>query len=247
MLGTFVAIECRATDRATAERAIEAGFAAVRCVDERMHPTRVGSDLVAIHAAPADGAVSVHSWTRDVLELSLRLHASSGGCFDPCLPEKPGSIRDVDLSRPGCVVCAVPVAIDLGGIAKGFAVDRAIDALRETGCSAGLVNAGGDMRVYGGEGSPVWVRTHARTQSIRLADQACAVSDPAQFGRPAEHRGYYSRVARSFDLTAAQPAVVVAPTAAVADALTKCVLLLRGGSGQRTLDKLLADLGAASL
>jgi len=246
MLGTFVAIECQAADRAMAERAIEAGFAAVRCVDEWMHPTRTGSDLAVICAAPLDRSVPVHPWTWDVLELSQRVHASSGGCFDPCLAERSGSISDVDLSQPGRVVCTAPVSIDLGGIAKGFAVDRAIDALCAAGCNTGLVNAGGDMRVFGANDSPVWVRTHGGDRPIRLANQACAVSDPARSERPAEHRGYYSRVAVPFDLTAMQAAAVVAPTTAVADALTKCVLLLRPGRA-RTLEKLLADFGATSL
>src|SRR5262245_42170442 len=122
MLGTFVAIECRAHDNQTAEEAMAAAFDALRCVEERMHPTRPGSDLAAINAAQIGSAVSVHAWTAQVLALSRRVHALSAGLFDPCLPIMPGHIDDIDLSRPDVAVCTAPVAIDLGGIAKGFAV-----------------------------------------------------------------------------------------------------------------------------
>jgi thiamine biosynthesis lipoprotein len=246
MLGTFVAIECRAADQATAERAIEAGFDAVRRVDERMHPTRLGSDLAQVHAAPAGHPVSVHPWTWQVLALSKRVHELSEGFFDPCLPALPGRFDDVHLLACDMVVRAAPVAIDLGGIAKGYAVDRAIDALQEIGCGAGLVNAGGDMRVFGAD-MCVWVRTHSGARSITLVNQACAVSDAVQPNRPAEHRGYYSRVGVSPDLAVAQPAIVLAPTAALADALTKCVLLLSAAHRQRALGELLATFGATSL
>jgi thiamine biosynthesis lipoprotein len=246
MMGTFVAIECQAVDTQTAERAIAAAFAEVRCVEERMHPTRPGSDLAAIRSAQVGSPVSIHPWTGQVLALSQNVHMLSEGFFDPCLPDLPGHILDIDATVPDVVVCAAPVAIDLGGIAKGFAVDRAIDALRDAGCNAGLVNAGGDMRVFGPNVS-VWVRTQSRTGSITLANQACAVSDTAQPNRPAEHRGYYSRVTGLLDVTVAQRAIVIASTAALADALTKCVLLLRAAQRHRALDELLTKVGATSL
>jgi FAD:protein FMN transferase len=119
------------------------------------------------------------------------------------------------------------VALDLGGIAKGFAADRAIEQLMTAGCRGGEVNAGGDMRVFGGRTTPVWLRTNRGIRCITLRDQACALSDPLARDQPSEHRGYYNRVApvESGELNAA--ATVVASTAATADALTKCVLLCR--------------------
>lgn len=247
-LGTYVAIECRAADQAAAERAIDAAFVAIACVEERMHPTRAGSDLAILRAAAVGHAVSLHPWTWEVLEVSQRLNELSGGVFDPCLPERSGRISDIRLRQVSLAVCTAPVAIDLGGIAKGFAVDRAIDALRASGCSAGLVNAGGDLRVYGSDAVDVWLRTRSGDRLITLNNQACAVSDVGQTERPAEHRGYYSRIVNSrVELVAANPAIVLAPTAALADALTKCVLLLSAAHRQRALGELLANLGATSL
>jgi len=52
------------------------------------------------------------------------------------------------------VIPHAPVHIDLGGIAKGYAVDRALMALRTAGCRGALVNAGGDLAVFGNRKHP---------------------------------------------------------------------------------------------
>jgi thiamine biosynthesis lipoprotein len=53
---------------------------------------------------------------------------------------------------------AAPLTLDLGGIAKGYAVDRAMAVLRRAGVRRGVVNAGGDLRVFGDAAVPVQVR-----------------------------------------------------------------------------------------
>jgi len=248
-LGTFVAIHCRAADLATAERALESAFAAIETVATRMHPTHHGSDLSAIRLSPVGYRLEVHPWTWEVLELSKRLNALSLGCFDPCLPAAVGCISDVDLPAPGVVVRRASVSIDLGGIAKGYAVDRAIAALQAGGCSEGGVNAGGDLRVFGSSEQTVWVRIRAGASPITLRDCACAVSDPVGSTRPSEHRGYYRRAhsGATARWMRDQPAIVVASTAAVADALTKCVLLHDGLMSPRGLAKLLREFDATSI
>ena len=248
-LGSFVSIHCRATDLVTAERALESAFAAIDTVAQRMHPTRDGSDLLAIRHTRAGHSLQVHPWTWDVLELSKRLNDLSDGCFDPCLPAAIGRISDVDLPAPGLVVRRKSVSIDLGGIAKGYAVDRAIAALQDGGCSEGDVNAGGDLRVFGPSEHTVWIRLRAGASPIALRDHACAVSDPAGSSRPAEHRGYYRRANSGATVPwhGARAAIVLASTAAVADALTKCVLLDDGSMSPRGLEGLLREFNAASI
>jgi FAD:protein FMN transferase len=121
-------------------------------------------------------------------------------------------------------VCRAPVALDLGGIAKGYAVDRAVDSLVAHGCSAGIVNAGGDLRAFGTHREKLLLRCPDGSFSpLEFADAALAVSDLDTEGRPSEHQGYYVRG------KAASPhfrhAAVLANDAATADALVKCVLL----------------------
>jgi FAD:protein FMN transferase len=223
-LGTFVSVCAAADAGGTLERSVAAAFDCFAVVQRLMHPTS-GLDLVAIHAAQLGSPVRVHRWTWDVLSLSAEVNDISEGRFDPCLPERDGCMSDIDLPEPEVVVLRRQIALDLGGIAKGFAVDRAVERLISSGCIAGEVNAGGDVRVFGSQPTPFWLRTHDAMRRIALRDRACAVSDPLARDRPREHRGYYSRVAPNGEVNFRSAATVVAPTAAIADALTKCVLL----------------------
>jgi thiamine biosynthesis lipoprotein len=117
------------------------------------------------------------------------------------------------------------VKIDLGGIAKGFAVDLAVEAMRNAGCSSVLVNAGGDLRASGERSFAISCRlASGQIREMILQDCALAVSHRASDASPAEHQGYYLRVG-SAECTPAACAAILAPTAALADALTKCALL----------------------
>src|SRR5262245_54835583 len=241
-MGTFVAAEAQTESEAMGVAGIEAAFAAIGRVESRMHPLRAGSDLSAIRAAAVGEAVPIDHWTWEVLVLAQRITKVSEGLFDPCPPcDRPGRIADLELDRPGLAVLRAAICIDLGGIAKGFAVDRAIEAMIACGCKAGIVNAGGDLRVFG-PARRVLVRTeHGPARIHELDNEALAVSDPAATSRPPEHLGYYRRDYLSSQLLRA--AAVVAPSAAVADALTKCVLL--AGSSLRPV--VLTEFGARSV
>lgn len=224
-LGTFIAVEAEAPDEVSAAQAIAAAFAAVSKVERLMHPTGAESDLARISACPKGKRVKIDVWTGQVLELCQRLHHSSGGIFDPCVPEAGGRLPDVDLWNDHELSVRRPVRIDLGGIAKGFAVDRAIDALRGAGCASGLVNAGGDLAVFGARSHRIVCR--ARRDGwpdgvFDLRNAALATSSVADESRPPEHRGHY----HGRHGTPAGPCTVAvtAGSAAVADGLTKCLL-----------------------
>jgi thiamine biosynthesis lipoprotein len=172
-----------------------------------------------LHDAVVGTPVAVDAWTFDCAALSLELARASSGAFDPVLPSSGGSAGHVEVIGDGALLRHAPVIVDLGGVAKGFAVDRAIDALRAFGCSSGVVNAGGDVRVFG-RATMVWVRGPSACRQVEMADEALAVTDFDVADRPAEHRGYYlhgrPRAVRGM-------AAVRAQSAAVADALTKIV------------------------
>jgi thiamine biosynthesis lipoprotein len=238
-LGTWVAIEAIADSAAIASHALEAAFAAVSEVGRRMHPSGEASDLTRICSAPLGVRVALHASTWEVLRLAQRVHIHSDAVFDPTLPVRPGRLTDLELSPESApdapwALCRAPIALDLGGIAKGYAVDRAVAALIAAGCAAGLVNAGGDLRVFGALRDTFLLR-HAdgSCEPLVLDSVALAVSDADARRRPPEHRGYYRR-SGARRLTC-RYAAVLAPTAALADALTKCVLLAPTECAQRTL------------
>ncbi len=220
-LGSWIAIRCEAADAAAARRALEAGYASVERVDATLHPTRAGSDLAAIRIAAVGEPVAIDPWTRAIVALSQRLHRMTAGAFDPCPPIERGRIVDLELRSEGAVKRS-PLVVDLGGIAKGFAVDRAVDAMRANGARSGLVNAGGDVRAFGGSEFVVWIVAKRGARPIRLVERACAVSDPLAIGRPSEHLGYYRLGATASGVGSA--VAITAPSAALADALTTCAV-----------------------
>jgi FAD:protein FMN transferase len=265
-LGTLIAIEASSHSPANTQAAIESAFAAILDVDWRMHPRSARGELARSNDAPLGVPVTVHPSIGELLQLARRLGLLTDGVFDPCLPHRPGRLQDIEIDRDGRVVCHAPVALDFGGFAKGYAVDRAIDALLAHGCTAGLVNAGGDLRVFGAHAEPVLLRRpDGELTPVALNDGALAVSDVDSQRRPAEHQGYYNRVstadransaghgdtAATFEADArvtpdamiTRFAAVIAPEACIADALVKCVLLCSKNAAERVL----RDFGATRI
>ena len=244
-MGTWVAIEAAAESEATAACAIEAAFAAVSQVERRMHPEREGSDIARINSAPLHVQTPIHASTWEVLRLAQRLNELTDGVFDPCLPLRPGRLTDLGLSDPSPESepwgeRRAPLALDLGGIAKGYAIDCAIAALRAAGCSAGAVNAGGDLRLFGARRETILLRYRDHGyQPLVLQDVALAMSDLDEPRRPPGHRGYYVRTGGAGGAGAwRRYAAVLAPDAMIADALTKCVLLCSEERASRTVAEL---------
>jgi thiamine biosynthesis lipoprotein len=222
MLGTLCVIEASAPSEVL-QQALASGFGELTRVAQLMHPTREGSDLPRL-ATRTEQLLQVDAMTWEVLTLAWRFYELSQGCFDPCLPSAEGRLSDVELLADNKIICHRPVAIDLGGIAKGYAVDRAVAALRNAGCESGMVNAGGDLRVFGARQQHILLALAATERTALVVhDKALAVSDAVAVNHPPEHQGYYLRNGHAPLLH--QQAAVLASTAAVADALTKCALL----------------------
>jgi FAD:protein FMN transferase len=234
-MGTLVAIEAEAATSQEALAGIESAFAIFADVEKLMHPTRAGGDLLAIRQGVLGLPVAIHAWTWEVLALSNRLNRLSNGAFDPCLPSAAGRLGDLEFLGPHSVIAHRPLHIDLGGIAKGYAVDRALTALRAAGCHGGMVNAGGDLAVFGDRSHRVVIRRQGTGDCIvELKNTALATSDICAAARPAEHRGYYRGTDRREIRSGS--AAVSAADAAIADALTKCWLAGHDESSQALLE-----------
>lgn len=168
LLGTTVAVRVGGLAEVEAHAAIDAAFAEVARVHVLMSFHEAASELTRLNRKAADGPVAVDRLTFETIEKALSLAELSDGAFDPTvgaavvraggLPEPAGapladpeaSWRDVRLhADAGAVSFARPLRLDLCGIAKGFAVDRAVAALQAAGAAEGVVNAGGDLRVFG--------------------------------------------------------------------------------------------------
>ena len=159
------------------------------------------------------------------------------------------SYRDVEL-LDGCRIrFRRALWIDLGGIAKGFAVDRAVQVLRAHDVAAASVNAGGDLRVFGDLASPVQVRLpgspHITAPLMNLRDSAIATSatylDPTS-GEPGTALTALVDPRTGACCSTGFSVSVYAPDCITADALTKVVAV-----SQDPHHPVLAKLGASAL
>jgi thiamine biosynthesis lipoprotein ApbE len=84
-MGTIVAISAEADTAQRALSGIESAFEVIAQVERLMHPTRPGSDLLAIRQGTLGLPLAVHPWTWEVLAQARRLNHRSKGAFDPWL------------------------------------------------------------------------------------------------------------------------------------------------------------------
>jgi thiamine biosynthesis lipoprotein len=170
MLGTLVEV---GLDDGTA---FDAAFDAVARVQRCMSRFDATSDIGRFNALPAGAGIEVDAWTAEVLAAAQSLHDDSRGVFDISLGSEPGGWS---LHGRRLVKRHPAVRLDLGGIAKGDALDRAVGALQAAGATRGWVNAGGDLRVFGDLSLPLRLRDEARggvREFGRLSDGAFATS-----------------------------------------------------------------------
>jgi len=219
-LGTLVSIDLVVEqDSFDSDRAFARAFAAIARVHESMSAQRPASDVARFNAACRGALVTCDPWTVRVLRIASTLRAASAGLFDVTLGT--GAIyRIVD---PRSVLKLEGKGrLELGGIAKGYAVDRAVAALRAAGVRRGLVNAGGDLRAFGKGAWPVALRGAAG--GFALERGSIATSQYLQ-GRSPHHDDALIAPAAAAVHRTDRTITVAAPRCALADAMTKVVAL----------------------
>jgi thiamine biosynthesis lipoprotein len=240
-LGTFVEI----TVPEKHEQAAEQAFAAIAHVHNRMSFHESSSDLARLRAAIPGKPVKVDRETVAVLRMASELHLATGGLFDVAvgrtlvrnnfLPREgvihlnrfAGTTADIEILDDDHVCCHRRVLIDLGGIAKGHAVDLAVHALLSCGVPKGLVNAGGDLRAFGEHDWPVGLRDADGEVRFMIPARDCAVATSSNLTTRRRANGaiHSPHIGHARDSILVDHRVtIVAETCIVADALTKIAL-----------------------
>ncbi|AQT70323.1 Thiamine biosynthesis lipoprotein ApbE precursor [Anaerohalosphaera lusitana] len=178
VMGTFAQVVAVAEDGAVAKEAVEAGWDALVRVDELMSGYKEDSDVSRINREAGDGPVKVDEAVVEVIEEAVRYSEMTDGAFDVTVgpeielwreAEKKGEVPndeeiatvrervgyeklEVDEEANTVEFAVEGMRIDLGGIAKGYGIDAAVEAMKEAGAVGGMVDVGGDIRVFGVRG-----------------------------------------------------------------------------------------------
>ena len=236
-------------------------------------PGEPESDIVRINKAAGKHAVKVSPETLDVIQQSLEMSRRSDGAFDITFAAMKGLWKfdeDMDKSVPPADEIArrrklinwrdvlidekagtvklrrAGMRIGLGGIAKGYAVDRCAAVLRGAGLQNFMVQAGGDLYVAGKKGNANWVvgvrdpRGGPRDIIARMPIQDHAFSTAGDYERGfvLNGRRYHHIIdpKTGYPATASREVTVFAPTAFLADALDDSVFILGPQKGMALID-----------
>lgn len=276
LMDTWVRVVAYGEHRGEVSRAVGAAFERMEELVRRLSRFDPTSDVSRLNGAPAGTAVPVGEDTWRVLEVARAAFERTGGVFDVTVGPLMGLWRRAAergrppteeelaeaLARVGFdkvqllpqgrkVVLTKPgMSIDLGGVAKGYIVDEAVEVLRRLGTKSALVDAGGDIRVLGrrGDGQP-W-RTAVRNPAtedglpfpavLAVADRAVVTS--GNYARYVEIAG--RRYTHIIDPRTGRPetevasATVIGPDAASADALATALTVLGPRRGVQLIDSL---------
>jgi thiamine biosynthesis lipoprotein len=181
IMGTRITVELWADDRDKAEHAIDALLDEMRHIDDTMSTYKPTSEVSRVNAKAAEGPMRISKELFDLLVTAQQYSQITEGAFDityasvgymydfrkrvhpddaqiaKALPAVnyrhvllDSKNQTVRFSQPG-------VRIDLGGIAKGYSVDRGIDVLKSFGFTRAYVAAGGDSRIIGDRFGKPWM------------------------------------------------------------------------------------------
>jgi len=271
IMGTSVRVELWSDDRVAGELAAAAVMAEMHRIDHTMSPFKPESELSRINREAADQAVPISQSMYDIIARSIDFSKLSGGAFDITFASvghlydyrrriKPtdeelecaraaigyrnlmldAQARTVRFARPG-------VRIDLGGFAKGLAVDNGAAILRCRGVTSAIVTAGGDSRILGDRRGRPWtigIRDPRRPGEVVavLPLQNVALSTSGDYERFFEMDGvrchHVIDPATGKSPSSVRSVTILAEDGLTSEGLTKSVFVLGVEKGMRLVESL---------
>jgi thiamine biosynthesis lipoprotein len=269
IMGTRVSVELWDDASGRAADCAQRVFDEMRRIDALMSPYRNDSEIAAINRDAAIEAVAISPELYALIERSLEFSRLSDGAFDISFASvgyrydyRRGTRPDDDSIRHmidnidyrqirlenGRIRFGKPgMRIDLGGIAKGHAVDRSIELLRKCGIDHALVSAGGDSRLLGDRNGRPWMIgiRHPRREdavALRLPLENSAISTSGDYERffisngERVHHIINPRTGKSAGKS--WSSTVIGPDATTTDALSTTLFILGAERGMKLIDQL---------
>jgi thiamine biosynthesis lipoprotein len=260
IMGTRITVELWADDKDKGEQAIDALLDEMRHVDESMSTYKPTSEVSQVNARAADGPMHISKELFDLLVTAKEYSVITDGAFDITYASV-GYLYDfrkhvrpdeaqIDKALPAVNFRHVlldpkqqtvqfsqkGVRIDLGGIAKGYSVDRGIDVLKSRGFTRLYVSAGGDSRIVGDRFGKPWmvgIRDPRKGEGevitrIPLVDAAISTSgDYERFFEEAGVRYHHIIDPRTgHSASKVRSATIIGPYAMRTDGLSKTAFVL---------------------
>jgi FAD:protein FMN transferase len=181
IMGTRITVELWSDDKAKADKAIDALLDEMRHIDDSMSTYKPTSEVSQVNAKAADGPMRISKELFDLLTTAKEYSVITDGAFDityasvgymydfrkhirpdeaqidKALPAVNYRHVLLDAKNQTVQFSQKGVRIDLGGIAKGYSVDRGIDVLKSFGITRAYVSAGGDSRIIGDRFGKPWI------------------------------------------------------------------------------------------
>jgi len=278
-MGTYANVTLVTTDSSAGARAAELAQARFVWVDSLMSNWTTTSEVARVNREAAGHAVTLHPEVARVVETALRLGRESDGAFDITVeplvrlwgflggPKRVPTETEIRaaFARVGVQHLTYDAAsrtmrfegpgvrIDLGGIAKGYAVDQAAAALRDAGVKDALVDLSGNMFALGSPATSPWWRVGIRDPLDRMPYFARLHLSEVAVSTSGKYEQFVAQDGRTYghimDPRTGRPAegliavTVVAPSAMDADAWSTSLFVL-GPAAARAKAKARPDIDA---
>jgi FAD:protein FMN transferase len=274
-MGSLVALTAWTEDEPLAHRAFDDVFKEFDRLDALMSVWKPGSDVLRVNAAAGDHPVAVSADTLDVLQIAREVSDWTDGTFDVTFGAL-ADVWKFDQDQDDSVPTAAEIArrlplidykaividksagtvflerkgmrVHLGGIGKGYAVDRAAAILRARGLRDFMIQAGGDLYVAGMRGDRPWTLGIADPRAPDGPPFAQVELRDRTFSTSGDYERFFMkngvRYHHILDLRTGQPArgcrsvTLVSDRAVIADALAKGVFILGPEKGMALIARL---------
>ena len=269
IMGTRVSLELWHPESSVADDCSVKAFAEMRRIEALMSTYQPSSEISLINDNAAISAVEISDEMAQIVEQSLYFSEISNGAFDityasvgyaydyrnsqqpsdESIADKLAAIdyRHIEIIDNRIRFRQHGVRIDLGGIAKGYAVDRAIEIVEGCGISQAMISAGGDSRIIGDRGGRPWMLgiKHPRKPegiALRLPLSESAISTSGDYERffiedgNRVHHIINPETGRSANKS--WSATVIGPRAIATDALSTTIFILGAIKGLALIESL---------
>ncbi|MBI3600901.1 MAG: FAD:protein FMN transferase [Nitrospinae bacterium] len=270
LMGTPVEVIVVHNNEVTARKAINDAFSAMERVDRLMSNFKEDSDISRINKRAVNEDVTVDGDVIEVLKKSIYYSEISDGAFDITiggveelysfgeggkLPEdhkfkdavKNIGYKNIRIKGNTVRLLKRGAKLDLGGIAKGYAVDKGIEAIKRCGINDALINAGGNIRGIGKSESGQWKIgiLHPREEdklidTLVLINFSTATSGDYRKFFISNGKRYHHILNPNTGLSVegVQSVTIIAPLAVDADALSTTVFVMGKEKGMALIEKL---------